>query len=140
MNSMTFAPTWELKKSITLLDERPMSWNELYTSKHWSYRAKEARRVHALVRATLDPNDRPFDEPVLIHMTVYFKNRPQDSCNLTAKLYTDGMLAKGDWQDGARSLLWDDDMRYVTHTMLTPLVDKDNPRVVIDIYTEKGND
>lgn len=120
-------------RTLTIPDERPKSWNDFYGGKHWSVRKREAQRVHALVRSMLSPSDRPYDFPVAIRFTAYFKGRRQDSCNMMAKLYTDGLLATGDYEDGFRSLLWDDDMRYVVSTTCVPRADKDNPRVVIEI-------
>jgi len=126
-------------RTIIIHGERPKSWNEFHSRKHWSVRSAESQRVHALVRSMLEPSDRPFDVPVAIRFTVYYKNRPQDSCNIMAKPYTDGMLAKGDYEHGHRSLLWDDDMRYVTQTTTIPRVDKDNPRVVIEILEDESD-
>lgn len=120
-----------LSKVVVLFGERPSSWNDWYSGKHWSARRREAQRCHALVRSALDPDDRPFDQPVVVHVIVYFKDQPLDSCNIPAKLYIDGLLARGDWQDGARSLLWDDDMRYVVSTTTIPRLDQENPRVEI---------
>lgn len=126
-------------RRLVFEDERPKSWNQFYSGKHWSVRREWAQRCHALVRNTLEPSDRPFDNPVHITVIVYYADKPHDACNITAKLYIDGLLAKGDWQDGARSLLWDDNLRYVTQVTTIPRVDPENPRVEIVLEEQHEN-
>lgn len=108
---------------IVIPNERPPSWNQLYSAKlHWSKRMKLAQEKHLLVRACLDPNSiEMFEGPVQITFTVYFKDRPQDIDNIAPKMYIDGL--KG-W------IIEDDDWRYVQKlTINKPLVDRDNPRI-----------
>lgn len=119
------------RRALVLIGERPKSWNYSYAGQHWSRRALDAVRTHDLVRSMLDPADRPFEKPVRITYTVYFKDRPLDAENIMTKAYTDGFLAHGNYRDGFRSWLWDDDMRYVAQVTTIPKLDPDNPRVEI---------
>src|SRR4030042_1866323 len=82
-------------RTLILEGERPVSWNTYYAGSHWSIRDKEAKRVHALVRAALDPELEPFTGRVSIQITAYVKNKPMDCDNLAGKLYVDGL--KGWW-------------------------------------------
>jgi len=113
-------------RKIVLHDERPVSWNKFYSGKHWRVRAREAERVHQLVRSAIDPGEDTFLLPVHIAITVYFDQRPYDACNIPAKLYIDGL--KNWW-------LLDDDMRYVRSVTTIPKLDRDHPRVVIEAST-----
>jgi len=122
-----------MKRTLTLERERPVSWNEYYAGQPWPVRRREAQRVHALVRFSLPEDARPFNGPVTVTLTAYFKDKPSDSCNLPAKLYIDGLTAKGEYKDGFRSWLWDDDLRFVTQTTTIPKMDPHNPRVVIEL-------
>lgn len=121
-------------RRMILEGERPQSWN-LGTRSHYMKIAKEKKRVGALVRTWLQDNDphcKPLDVPVKVIIVVYYKNRIQDSCNIPAKFYTDGLLAKGEsHKDGWRSWLWDDDPKCVVSTETIPRIDKNNPRVEI---------
>lgn len=117
-------------RTITIPDERPMSWNTLYSGQHWTVRKEQADRVHLVVRQHINPNHKPFKRKVDIVITVYFKNRPLDPCNITAKMYIDGLI--GWW-------LVDDNPKYVRSVKTVSLVDKDNPRVVIEaVEVEDG--
>jgi Holliday junction resolvase RusA-like endonuclease len=107
---------------VVLEGERCVSWNTYYAGAHWSARTRETNRVKMTVRAHLTGNETPFDCPVNIIVTAYFKDHPQDPDNIAAKLYLDAL--KG-W------LLYDDDRRYVTSVTTMSKVDKDNPRVEI---------
>lgn len=110
---------------IILEGERPISLNDWYSGKHWSVRKAEADRVHRIVRGGIDPNWPMFEVKVDIVVTVYFKNRPYDSCNIPAKPYIDGLIG---W------LIQDDSMKYVRSTKTIPLIDKANPRVEIEVH------
>ena len=77
-----------------------------------------------MVRSELDPDLGVFESPVDITVTVYFKHRPLDPCNIPAKLYIDGLL--GVW-------LEDDSPRYVSSVTTRSRVDRDNPRVEITV-------
>lgn len=134
--------------TITLVGERPKSWNLVYSGQHWSHRAAEAKRVHSEVKAsiptvkmvlrdnysgqrlqttTLDPN--PFTTAVDITITAYFKSRPLDADNIASKFYIDGL--KG-W------LIKDDSPEYVASVTTRSRVDAKNPRVEIAIEEANG--
>lgn len=116
--------------TIIIPDERPTSWNKFYAGKHWSFRKREAERVHQLVRAYLDPDWPMFDKPVEIEFRVYFANRrlQLDWSNIPAKLYEDGLIG---W------LIKDDSPKYVIAGRVLSLVDRDNPRIEIRIREVK---
>jgi len=107
---------------VVIPDERPMSWNRIYSCPHWTVRRDEASRVHQIVRAVLDPDLPKFSCRVDIETVVYFKSSPLDPCNIADKIYIDGFIG---WY------LEDDDRRYVRTTSTRSEIDQLNPRVVI---------
>ena len=117
---------------IVLEGERPISWNKFYAGMHWSVRKDEADRVHQLVWATLHEfDDMPYEysnfmftERVDIHVTVYFKNRPQDPDNICSKLYIDGLIGNA---------IENDTRQFVRKVTVQSEIDKDNPRLEIEI-------
>lgn len=115
-------------KQVTLIleDEQPMGLNKLITRIHWDERREEVSRVKLMVRAALDPNDPVFDNPVAITVRVYFKNKrvQLDASNVPAKLYEDGLIG---W------LIKDDKPEFVRSMTTVSLIDRDNPRVEIEI-------
>jgi len=119
---------------MILEGERPESWN-VGTRSHWAAVAREKKRVGALVREWIqhnDPHCKPVDAPVRVIITVYYADHIQDSCNIPAKFYTDGLLAVGEsHRDGWRSWLWDDDPEHVVSTTTIPRLDPERPRVEI---------
>lgn len=116
--------------AISLVDERPMSWNKMYSGIHWTKRKKEADRVHELIKTivgdyyNIKNQEAMFTGIVKIVINTYFKNRPLDSDNVCTKFYIDGL--KG-------ILIKDDDIRYVSGVTSNVFIDKENPRVEIII-------
>ena len=112
--------------TLTLIDEKPISWNKMYAGLHWSKRKAEADRVHLAVRAVLDPACDTFENPVEITVRAYFKNQREqlDASNIAAKIYEDGLIG---W------LIKDDTPEYVRSMTTVSLLDRDNPRVEIEI-------
>ena len=112
--------------TLTLEGEQPMGLNRLLARVHWSIRDEEVARVKLAVRAALDPNWLMFDKPVTITVTVYFKNKgvQLDASNIPAKLYEDGLI---EW------LIVDDSPQYVRSMTTVSLIDRQNPRVEIEI-------
>jgi Holliday junction resolvase RusA-like endonuclease len=112
--------------TLTLPNEQPISWNKMYAGLHWSKRQTEARRVHLEVRVALDPDEALFDKPVAITVWAYFKNKrvQLDCSNIAAKLYEDGLIG---W------LIEDDSPQYVRSMTTISLIDRENPRVEIEI-------
>lgn len=110
---------------LVLPKDRPMSWNTLYSGSHWSHRKFEAERVHYLVREAIGYDPIMFKNPVDIAVSAYFDTRPLDPDNISSKFYIDGM--KG-------LLISDDNYKFINSVTTRSKVDKDNPRVEIEIY------
>lgn len=110
---------------IIIPNERPMSWNEFYRGGHWSKRSGEKNRVALAVRAQIDPYEaRLFCGRVDIFTTVYYQQRPHDSDNITDKFFIDALCG---W------LIEDDTRQYVRWTATRSEIDRQNPRVEIEI-------
>lgn len=110
---------------ITLEGERPVTLNKYYAGMHWTERNEEADRVHMLVLASTMPlKAKIFEKPVDITVKVYFKDRPQDSDNIMAKMYIDGLKGR---------IITDDNRKYVRAVTTVSLVDKTRPRVEIEV-------
>lgn len=109
---------------IVIKKERPLSWNEFYSAGHWSKRQRYAKYVHELVRYHKPRIVEKLSYPVSIKMTVYFDKRPLDADNICAKIFVDGL--KG-W------LLPDDNPTYVQSVTTESRVDKNNPRIELEI-------
>lgn len=112
--------------TLVLPNERPMGLNRLLSRVSWPIRNEEVARVKLAVRAALDPNWPMFESAVTITVIVYFKNKGMqlDASNIPAKLYEDGLI---DW------LIEDDSPQYVRAMRTVSLLDRDNPRVEIEI-------
>ena len=119
---------------IILKGERPWSWNKMYSGVHWSKRKEEADRVHELVWAAIrgeswfpawkDMVESGWCGRVDIHITAYFKNRPQDPDNICSKMYIDGLIG---------NVIEGDTREFVRKVTVQSEVDKDNPRVEIEV-------
>ena len=109
-------------RKLILEGERPVSWNGYYAGSHWSVRDKEARRVHAITRAALDPELPMFDGVVSVLITAYVKSKPMDCDNLAAKLYIDAL--QGWWIEN-------DTPDYIDSVTTRVEVDTLSPRVEI---------
>lgn len=118
---------------IVLKNERPISWNKFYSGMHWKDRKEEADRVHMLVWLELHGyqpetavNPKMFKKKVDIRIVVYFKNRPQDPDNICSKLYIDGLIG---------NVIENDTRQFVRRVTTQSEIDKDNPRVEIELDT-----
>lgn len=120
---------------LTLMNERPLSWNKIYQGGHWGTRKDEADRVHELVKMSLkemfggDPVPKVwFTHRVDIIVTTFFKkdpvHRPLDSDNIGTKFYVDGLK---------KLLIKDDNMKYVRSTQSFVYPTEDRQRVVIEV-------
>ena len=115
--------------TLTLPDERPISWNAFYAGAHWSRRKAEKDRVWLAVRAAfpravIDGDDWPARCRVRIEVTAYVKERPMDADNVCTKLYVDAL--KG-W------VIPDDDGQWVETVVPRVRVDRQRPRLEIHI-------
>ncbi len=116
---------------IVMTNERPVSWNKIYESRHWIFRKNLASSVHRkVIRRLEEMGYRPLDKtkmftkPVEIDVTAYFKNRPLDADNIGAKLYIDALKF---------ICIMDDGPKYVRAVTTRSRVDSLNPRVEIEI-------
>ncbi len=116
---------------IVMPNERPVSWNKIYESRHWIFRKNLASSVHRkVIRRLEEMGYRPLDKtkmftkPVEIDVTAYFKNRPLDADNIGAKLYIDALKF---------ICIMDDGPKYVRAVTTRSRVDSLNPRVEIEI-------
>lgn len=112
--------------TLTLEGEQPMGLNKLLARNHWTLRDEEVGRVILAVRVALDPDEALFDKPVAITVRAYFKNRrvQLDCSNIPGKLYEDGLIG---W------LIEDDKPEFVRSMTTVSLIDRQNPRVEIEI-------
>jgi hypothetical protein len=119
-------------RTVTLIleDEQPIGLNRLLAREHWTIRNEEVTRVKLAVRVAIDPNEPMFDKPVAITIRAYFKNKSVqlDASNVPAKLYEDGLI---DW------LIKDDSPQYVRSMTTVSLLDRQNPRIEIEIKEAK---
>ena len=115
--------------TITIPDERPISWNAFYAGGHWSKRKAEKDRVWLVTRAAFPPdvvnaNGWPVQQRVTIEVTAYVKSSPMDADNVCTKLYVDAL--KG-W------IIPDDDGKWVETVVPRVKIDKANPRLEIRV-------
>lgn len=114
---------------LTLEGYKIPSWNQLYSGRHWSKRAAMAAEAKTAVRVAIgDYAGEPEDEPVHITVTSYVTHHPMDADNICSKLVIDGLIG---W------LITDDNPKYVLSVTTKSRVDKDNPRVVIEILSQE---
>lgn len=111
---------------IILPGEVPISWNQIYESRHWRFRHTEALRVHNTV-ALYANRCEMVKGLVDIAVIVYFHGRMLDSDNIPVKLYVDGLKGR---------VIVDDSPKYVRAVTSMSVKGKES-RVEI-IITEVG--
>lgn len=90
---------------IVIENHKAVSWNQLYSSKHWTVRSELANYIHTLMLESIGRRTLTAKFPVDISITAYFKDkRRRDSDNIICKLYIDSLVPK---------LLPDDNTKYV---------------------------
>ncbi len=112
---------------FTIAIPEKVSANKIYIGTHWAVRKKIADKFHeAIGRKKLTVN--MLDVPYLdIIFTFYFYNRPFDctNCFFMAKCLEDGLIKA--------KIIKDDDPEHVQSVTCKSLVDKENPRIVIEL-------
>lgn len=93
-----------MKAILSIDNHKVISWNKLYSQKHWAVRKQLADEIHQLIKFESIGQEIPhFDKPVKLTITAG-KNRNQiDSSNICVKLYEDGLVEAGvldsdDWK------------------------------------------
>jgi len=113
---------------IVLQDAAPVNWNPTYAGQHWSKRVEHADRVRIEVMAALHELaiwPEPFTGPVHIIVAAYKSGRKMDADNVGAKWYVDALKMNG--------LIADDNPDCVWAVTTISRVDRDNPRIEIDV-------
>ena len=114
---------------ITLEDEKPLTWNQLYAGKHWGTRKAEADRVHEIVQAAV--RERYAEPPKFekVHIEVAYlspeRRTVRDPCNIPAKMYIDGLVHAG--------VIEDDSYKYVKSVTTKRIISDEPRKVVIEI-------
>lgn len=107
--------------TLTLLNHKVISWNQLYSMKHWTYRKALADEIHQLIRFEACGQEFPvFTNPVKVKITAVKKSHPIDCSNINVKLYEDGLVQGG--------YLIDDDIKHVVE--VTTVSQKGNSNYV----------
>lgn len=83
------------KRKIVIGGERAINWQKFYQGGHWGPRSEIAKRMHALVRALLDPELPMFDGQIDVKVTAIGKGVIPDPDNVCDKVLIDGI--KGWW-------------------------------------------
>lgn len=104
--------------------------NKIYAGVHWAVRKKLVDEYHQAI-TNLGLVDK-FDLPVRLVVRFYFKNRPLDvsNCFFMVKCIEDGLVRCG--------VLVDDTPEHVKSITCSSLVDKENPRVEVEIKKTRG--
>lgn len=109
-------------------EDRAISGNDIWSGKvgRWD-RAEIARNVHVVVKAAVNETVVPvFEYPVLLIFRVYEGKRMRDWSNYQIKAHEDGLVRAG--------VLPDDNRKYVRGGMILTYVDKDNPRLEVEVW------
>ena len=110
---------------IVVENHKAVSWNKLYSSKHWTVRSKLAGYIHTLMLESIGRRTLTAKFPVDISITAYFKDkRRRDSDNICAKLYVDGLVPK---------LLPDDNTKYIRRVSTMAVIGAEDDKVVLEV-------
>ena len=127
-----------MKFTIPIVEK--VSANKIYSGVHWAVRKKIADKYHEAIRILMTRTSRQFGRSAAIYelfsklhvpkdiiFTFYFKNRPLDcsNCFFLAKVCEDGMVKAG--------ILTDDSPKYVKSITCISKVDRENPRIEIEL-------
>jgi len=81
---------------LSIDNHKVISWNDLYSSPHWTTRKTMADEIHTLIKSEATGQEIPhFDNPVRINITAGKVRLPIDPDNLCSKLYIDGLVEAG---------------------------------------------
>ena len=104
-----------------------LSANLIYGGRHWILRKKDADAYHGIIKDACSLLEPVRGYPVVIDIVFHFANRPLDcsNCLYMTKLIEDGLIKCG--------ILEDDGFGFVKTIVISTGVDKQNPRIEIDI-------
>jgi len=106
-------------------NHKAVSWNKLYSSKHWTVRSKLANYIHTLMLESIGRRRLTVKFPVDISIRAYYKDkRRRDSDNICSKLYIDGLVPK---------ILPDDNVKYVRKVTTQAIIGAEEDKVVLEI-------
>ncbi|MBU1142017.1 MAG: hypothetical protein KKH92_00060 [Firmicutes bacterium] len=100
-----------MKSTLSIDNHKVISWNKLYSQRHWIVRKNMADEIHQLIKFEAIGQEIPhFDKPVKLKMIAGKKSRPVDASNICLKLYEDGLVNAG--------ILDSDDYKHVLEVIL----------------------
>jgi len=106
-------------------NHKAVSWNKLYSSKHWTVRSKLANYIHTLMLESIGRRRLTVKFPVDISIRAYYKDkRRRDSDNICSKLYIDGLVPK---------ILPDDNVKYVRKVTTQAIIGAEDNKIEISI-------
>lgn len=111
---------------LVMPNKRPKSWNTFYTGTNHHKRTSIKNKEKLSLRAIIDPEEAfIFKGRIDIKTTVYFPYSPQDPDNICDKVYIDAL--KG-WY------IAEDDRKNVREVITEAKIDKQNPRIEIELF------
>lgn len=117
--------------TLTIYGYKPPSWNTFYAGATGWKRQEISKEAHWLVDAAVRQYEDAIGPvtlafPVRVVYTIFYANeRRRDIDNAAVKVLGDGLVKAG--------VLPDDSTRYVPEVTLRARLDRDNPRVVIEV-------
>lgn len=124
----------ELLMKITVCDIPPSNNKYMGNSKNFNVYRREKERWHWLIKAALTKVKKPREpyEYAAVHIMYYFKDkRRRDPDNYSGKMILDPLVREG--------ILKDDSFDNIILTVSKMGVDKNNPRVEIEV-TKMGDE
>jgi hypothetical protein len=114
---------------LVIPNVRPQSWNDYWSQKVTSARRAElAAEAKLHVRSIIDPQIvQMWPCPVKLIWTVYFDKQPLDASNICLKPFEDGLIG---W------IIKDDSPEWVTEVTVRSRVDKEEPRIELQIKSD----
>ena len=110
---------------IVITNHKAVSWNKLYSSKHWTVRSKLAQYIHTLMLESIGRRTLTAKFPVDIKITAYYKDkRRRDSDNICSKLYIDGLVPR---------LLPDDNVKYIRWVSTMAVIGAEDDKIVLEV-------
>lgn len=114
---------------IVLQGEHPITNNKFFSGIHHTKRTARKNDAKWVLLAAIPPDAEMIEGKVHITITSFFDAHPIDADNVCVKYYIDGLKGR---------IIPNDDIRYVMAVTSIVCIDKDNPRVEIEVKQVPG--